>query len=153
MQDKNHTFDEAMTVAIKKELETLGVLSGDAAWQAAEKMKGKWWDGMLLVDMRQRNMDIGTVDGLVTPILVPGVCKGATPQSYPAPTLKTFEACGFSMKLEVEPREFERGAILKIVYPDGKGKRIDMAVQLPIIMDYVRDQGIKMGYSVMPPGK
>ena len=156
LADGEHDFDEAMTLAIKKELERLGVQSGDTARNAAEKMKGKWWNGtpfVVYVEMKERNMDIGTVDGLVTPTLVPGVCKEATPQSYPAPTLKTFEACGFSMKFEVEPREFEKWDILKIVYPNGGGDRIELTTKLPIIIEDIKRQAIKMGYTVMPPGK
>ena len=152
--DQEHDYDEAMTIAIKKELEYLGVRSSDTAWYAAEKMKGKWWNGtpfVVYVEMKERNMDIGLTDGFVTPTLVPGICEGETPQSYPAPRLTACARFGFSMKLEVEPREFEKVAILKIVYPDGNGKRIELATHLPVIMEYIKQEGMKMGYNVMPP--
>ncbi|MDO8303682.1 MAG: DUF4056 domain-containing protein [Sedimentisphaerales bacterium] len=152
--DQEHDFDEALTAALKQELEYLGVQSAVTAQAAAEKMKGTWWEGtpfLVYVEMKERNMDIGLADGFITPTLVPDVCKGATPRSYPAPTLKAFLIYGFSMKLEVEPKEFEKAAILKIAYPDGKRKRIEPAIHLPQIMDYIKKQAIDMGYTVMPP--
>jgi len=151
--DEEHDYDEAMTIVLKKELENLGVRSSDVAWHAAEKMKGKWWEGtpfVVYVEMKERNMDIGLADGHVTPTLVPDICEGATPQSYPVPSLAALTRLGFSMTLEVEPREFEKWEILKIVYPDGGGKRIELAAKLPIIMEHIKQQAIKMGYNVMP---
>jgi hypothetical protein len=152
--NEEHDFDEAMTIVLRQELEYLGVRACDVAWYASEKMKGKWWEGtpfVIYVEMKERNMDIGLDDGFVTPTLVPGICEGATPQSYPAPGLITLARLGFSMTLEIEPREFEKWQILKIVYPDGNKQRIDVATKLPIIMEHIKQQGMKMGYTVMPP--
>jgi hypothetical protein len=154
MQDEQHDYDEAVTIALKKELANLGVQSRKFAREASEKMKGKWWEGtafVVYVQMKERNMDLGYIDGKVTPTLVPGMCQGAKPQSYPIPSLAGLSKCGFGMQLEIEPREFEKEQILRIVYPNGEGKRIEPATQLPIIMDYIRDQGKLMGYTVMPP--
>ena len=154
LSDQKHDFDEAMTIFLKKELEYLGVRPSDVAWDASEKMKGKWWEGtpfVIYVEMKERNMDMGYVDGFVTPTLAPGECEGATPQSYPAPRLTELTRLGLSMTLEVEPREFEKWDILKVVYPDGNGKRIELVTKLPVIMEYVKQQGIQMGYTVMPP--
>lgn len=156
LADEEHEYDEAITIIIKKELENLGVQSSDTAEYAAEKMKGKWWNGtpfVVYVEMKERNMDLGYVDGFVTPTLVPDICAGATPQSYPVPRLTSLERLGFSMTIEVEPREFEKRDILKIVYPDGGSDRIELATKLPIIIEYIKQKAIKMGYTVMPPGK
>ena len=71
LQDKKHEYDEAMTIALKKGLEDLGVRSHTFAWNASESMRGKWWDGQIMVNLKERNMDIGLVDGYVTPTLVP----------------------------------------------------------------------------------
>ena len=106
VQDREHGYNEAMTIALKKELDNLGVQSRQTAREASEKMKGKWWNGtpfIVYVEMIERNMDLGYVDGLVTPTLVPGVCKGAEPLSYPITTLNTLAEYGFKMTLEVEP--------------------------------------------------
>jgi hypothetical protein len=153
VQDKEHDYDEVMTIVIKKELENLGVLSYKTARQASEKMKGKWWEGtpfVVLVDMKQRNMDIGDIDGFVTPMLIPGICPDAKPLSYPIPTLRLLPKYGFKIGLEIEPKVFEGPKILRIVYPGGDGKMIRPSVDFPIIMNYIRNEGIKMGYTVMP---
>jgi hypothetical protein len=151
VQDQEHDYDEAITIALKKELENLGVQSGKTARDASAKMKGKWWDGEIFVDMKERNMDIGLVDGFVTPVLVPGVCPDAQPLSLPVPTLKTLTKYGFTLDLQIKPGEWESGQILKIVYPDGKGTRIHPATDIPVIIDYLKKDGISRGYTVMPP--
>jgi hypothetical protein len=151
VQDKKHNYDEAMTIILKKELENLGVQSHKFAWNASEKMRGKWWDGQIMVDMKERNMDIGLVDGYVTPTLVPGVCGDPQPQSLPVPTLTALAKYGFTMDLEIKPGEWESGQIIKIVYPDGKTKRIHPSTDIPIIIEYLKKDGIKRGYNVMPP--
>src|SRR4030042_1438284 len=77
--DEEHSYNEAVTIAMKKELEDLQVQSRQTAWNAAEKMRGIWFDGLVLVDMKERNLDIGLDDGFVTPVLVPGLseCENA----------------------------------------------------------------------------
>jgi hypothetical protein len=151
VQDKEHDYDEAMTIALKKGLENLGGQSHTFAREASEKMRGKWWDGQIMVDMKERNMDIGLVDGNVTPTLVPGACEGAKPQSYPVPTTKVLSKYGFTMQLEIEPHEWESGQILKIIYPNGKGKRVQPSTDIPIVIDYLKKDAIKRGYNTMPP--
>lgn len=151
VQDKEHNYDEAMTIILKRELENLGAQSHTFARSASESMRGKWWDGEIMVDMKERNMDIGLVDGYVTPTLVPDVCPGAKPQSYPVPTAKILSKYGFKMQLEIEPHEWESGQILKIVYPDGKTKRIQPSTDIPIVMEYLRKDAAKRGYNAMPP--
>jgi hypothetical protein len=137
--DDDHSYNKAVTLGIKKELENLGVQPSHTAWAASEKMRGKWFDGTLLVDMKERNFDIGLDDGLVTPTLVPGVCEGAEPQSYPVPTLDKFHKAGFSMDFELEPKEFESGRILKIIYPNGDGgKKIQPIKHIPLVLDYIK---------------
>jgi hypothetical protein len=139
MQDQEHGYDEAMTIALRNELENLGVQSSTTARKASEKMRGIWYDGILLVDMKERNLDIGLDDGFVTPMLVPGICEGVEAQSYPVPTLEKFDRYGFRMRLEVEPREFERGKVLKIVYPNGGHKRIQPTKHIGEIVEYIRN--------------
>lgn len=151
IQDEEHSFDSAMTILIKKELENLQIQSAATAKQAAEKMRGKWFTGFILVDMRERNMDIGLDDGFVTPTLVPGICEGAEPQSYPVPTLDKFYKYSFEMTLEVEPKEFEKDKILRLVYPGGGGKRIRPFEHLPLVMDYIKIEAIKKGFNIAPP--
>jgi hypothetical protein len=139
LRDEKHSYDTAVTIAIKKELENLGVQSASRARNASEKMRGKWYTGIILVDMKVRNFDIGTDDGFVTPMLVPGECNDAEPQSYPVPTLDKFHKYGFKMVLEAEPREFESNKILSILFPDGKHKRVQPVRDIPIILSQIQN--------------
>ncbi len=150
--DTQHGYNEAMTIAINEELEYLGIQPAKTARKAASKMNGKWYKGILFVDMKQRNMDTGIDDGFVTPTLSDDIaeCPDAKPHSYPAPTLQKFHSRGFEIKIEIEPREFEKGKILKIIHPDGKGKRINLETDLPIILNTVKQQAEAKGYTTMP---
>jgi hypothetical protein len=140
LRDSGHGYDKAVTIALKDELEKLGVQSSTTARKASEKMRGIWYDGTFLVNMKERNLDIGLDDGYVTPVLVPGVgvCEGVEALSYPVPTLEKFDGTGFRMRLEVEPREFEKGKVLKIVYPNGGYKRIQPTKHIGEYVEYIR---------------
>jgi hypothetical protein len=151
VQDKQHDYDTAMTIVLKKELENLGVISAKSAWNASESMRGKWWTGQIMVDMKERNMDIGLVDGYATPTLVPGECPDAQPLSLPVPTTKLAEKYGFTVSLEIEPHEWESRQILKIAHPDGKSKMIDPKTDMLVVLEYVKQDAIKRGYVIMPP--
>lgn len=153
VQDNDLGYNSAMTVLLHRELVDLQIQPASVAWQAAEQMRGKWFDGFVFIDMKRRNMDIGTDDGFVTPILVPGICEGASPQSYAVPTLDLFNRYGFTMRFEVEPAEFEKLSILSIIYPDGNGKRIRFPDDLGKIMDATQAEAIHRGYVVMPPNE
>jgi hypothetical protein len=139
LQDEEHSYNKAVTIAIKRELEDLQVQSSDAARKASEKMRGIWYDGIVLINMTERNFDIGLDDGFITPTLVPGFCEGAVPQSYPVPALDKFKKYGFTMNLDVEPREFEKDKVLRIIYPNGGPKRIQPIKHLPVVIDYIKN--------------
>ena len=152
LRDTEHEYDEAMTLALSRELESLGIQSKKTAIRASEQMRGKWFSGefLFLTNIKGRNLDIGLDDGFVTPWLVPSLdqCPGAQPKDYPAPNLDFLAEYGFAVKLEIEPREVEKGKILKIVYPDSKrrSRRIEPAVHFATIMDYIkRDAEKKFG--------
>jgi len=148
-QDIYHKYDDAMTLAIEREFENLAVQPAQTAKYAAAKVRGKWFSGhiMFLVSMKKRNFDIGIDDGYVTPTLVPSVCRctGAIAKPYPAPTLDCLSQYGFSVKLEIEPREMEKKKVLKIVYPNAKKrkKRIEPAIHFARIMDYIKKDAVK----------
>jgi hypothetical protein len=150
MKDTSHTYNEAMTIALNKEMEKLGIQSADVARKASQSVKGKWYTGETeyLVDMKRRNFDIGLKDGYVTPTLVPNVpeCVGAEPVSYPVPNPDVASKYGIKFTLEVEPHEWESGKILSIVPDKVKNKRIVPAETLPAIMDYVEKDAVKKGY-------
>ncbi len=148
MADKEHSYDEAMTILLKREMEELEIQPRETARRAAREMKNKIFDGQRYLD-RTRSMDIGLSNGYVTPVVVEGICKDATPRPYPVPTLDEVKKYGFTMELEIEPKEFESGKILKVIYPDGKGKSIFPDKQLPIVMHYIENDAIKQGFAVI----
>jgi hypothetical protein len=150
LKETSKGYDETMTILIKNELENLGVQSASTSRHASEKMRGKWFTGIVLPDIKERNMDIGLDDGFVTPTLVPGICPDAQPQSYPAPALENFYKYGFRMRLEVEPRIWEQHKIFKVVYPKGDGTRIKLPEHLPIIIENMKEEAQKLAYHTLP---
>jgi hypothetical protein len=106
-------YDQAMTIAIDEELEKLGVQSKKTAIHASSKMRGKWYKGVLHVDTKMRNFDIGLDDGQITPTLVPDIepCPNPEPVSYPVPKLEKLPKHGFTMHHKIEPNIWEAGKI------------------------------------------
>jgi hypothetical protein len=148
LQDNQHTFNQAVTLALDAELQKLDVQPAETSRRAAESVRGLWFSGDLLwVDMKRRNFDIGLDDGFVTPWTVPAVsgCEAQEAQSYPVPGLDFLGAYGFSVRFEIEPRIWEQSSILSVVYPDGRQrkKRIAPAVHFAPIMDHIRQEAVK----------
>ena len=149
LRDTEHTFDEAMTLALDRELKKLDIQPGRTARRAAKKVRGLWFSGgfLLFVDMKKRNFDIGLDDGFITPCLVPSLreCKRAKAQPYPVPNLDFLSEYGFSVKLEIEPREWEKNKILRIAYPNRKGrrKRLEPVIHFAPIMAYIKEDAEK----------
>jgi hypothetical protein len=148
LRDSQHRYNEAMTIALAEEMQRLGVQPARVARQASESVRGKWFTGHVLffVELSERNLDIGIDDGYITPTLVPGVavCPDAEPVPLPVPTLDALSRHGFSAKLEIEPHEWERGKILRVVYGDKPQKRVVPAEHFGIIMDEIRRQAAAM---------
>lgn len=157
MRDPDRSYNEAMTVLFDEELRRLGAQPREVAIRASKSVKGTWYTGRFLfvVNIKKRDLDIGLEDGFVTPSLVPSVpeCPDAEPISYPVPTLDYLADYGFSVKVEIEPREWQKGKILRIVYPDRatRKKRLQPALHFPIIMDTIREDAIrKFGPTLYP---
>lgn len=145
LQDKKHPYNQAVTLAIDEQMAELGIVpTAHEARMASRSMKGKWYTGtfVLFFDMKKRNFDIGLDDGYVTPTLVPHVspCPDAEPQSYPVPNLDVLREYGFSITHEIEPREWEKGKILRIAYGGKPKKRINPETHLAIIMDHIQHE-------------
>jgi len=142
LQDTEHSYDEAMEIVLDEEMQRLGVQDAKASKRTSESVYGIWYKGRLpmFVDLWRRNFDIGLDDGLVTPALLPHVpsCEDAEPVSYPVPTLDGPAEHGFAVAVEIEPREWEKNKVLRIVYPDRKGKRIQPERHFPPIMAQIR---------------
>ena len=149
LRDTEHEYDEAMTLALAGELQGLGVQSSRTAKRASKKVKGQWFSSnlMLFIGMKKRHFDIGLKDGCVTPAIVPSVagCEGVEPLPYPVPSLDFLSEYGFRVKLEIEPREMEKGKILRIVYLDKAEdkERIEPAVHFAVIMESIKEEAIE----------
>ena len=114
-------YDTAVTQILNRELQELGVQSRSTAIRASKKMKGKWFNGIFLVDITRKNLDIGLGDGFVTPVLVPGICENAKPHLRPVPTTDILAEYGFAMKHEIRPKEWAKDKIHRI----NTGKKTD----------------------------
>lgn len=147
LQDPQHEYNEAVKLALDQEMRRLGIISGHAARQATETVRGKWWTGNFLfaVDMKKRNFDIGLRDGYVTPTLLPNVpgCPHAQPEPLPVPRLDVLAKYGFAMNLEIEPHEWEKGKFLHVVYGDKIQPRV-RPEQFALLMDDIRRQATAM---------
>lgn len=149
LKDTNHNYNTALTHAIDMKMRELDAQPKSIAIYASEKMRDKWYKGYFLVDTIRKNVDIGLDDGHVTPVLVPGICDCAEPEPLPVPTTEILKKYGFSMKYEILPREWEKGKILKIAYPNGNGRKIEPEKHFPVIMDHITKVAVeRYGYIV-----
>jgi hypothetical protein len=144
LRDTQHSYNDALKIVLDDEMAKLGIQPAAVSRQASESVHGVWYKGRvsMFVDLRRRNFDLGLDDGAITPVLIPNVpgCEGAEPISYPVPTLEALAGYGFSARVEIEPREWEKNKVLRIVYPDKKGKRIIPTEHLPAIMAQIRKE-------------
>jgi hypothetical protein len=148
LEDKEHTYDDAVTLAFDRELQKLEIQSSGVSLSAARSVEGSWYRKNLVnVTMIKRNFDIGLGDGFVTAILVPSVpeFKGVQPQSLPIPDIDILSDYGFSFQVEILPKIWEGHTILNVAFPDRqlqKG-RINPVLHFPMIMDYIKEDANK----------
>ncbi len=143
LRDRDRDYDEAVTRYLDQEIRILGGQPKEAARQAGEAVRGLWFEGgYVIVTMIKRHLDVGLDDGYITPWLVPGVakCPDEEPKLWPVPDLGTVEKHGFHVTVQIEPKEWERGAILKKAFPNEKNRpdRIDPTKQLGLIIEAIR---------------
>jgi len=149
LRDLEHEYDEAMTLALEREIRKLGVQSSQTAKRASKKVKGEWFSSGLgvFVSMKRRHFDIGLEDGFVTPVIVPSVagCEGAEPLPYRVPSLDFLGKYGLSVKLEIEPREMEADEILDVVYSGNaeENERLEPGVHFAAIMNQIKEDAIR----------
>jgi len=138
-----HGYNKGMTLAINRKLKELDVQSKKTAIYASKKMRGKWYKGLILVDMIKRNMDIG-LDGYVTPVLVPGInkCENPEPELLPVPNKNILKKYNFKMKYEITPKEWEKGKIFATLNPP-KQKIIIPEKHYSEIMDFIKKQAVE----------
>lgn len=149
LRDREHSFDEAMTLSLTRELEKLEAQPKDVAEKAARLVEGQWYSAgfLFFVNMKKRNLDIGLDDGTITPWIVPCLdeCPGARPLPYAVPTLEPLFELGFSVKVEIEPGGLERDRLLGAAYPDVETppRTIVPAVHFHPIMARIRQEAIE----------
>ncbi len=142
-------FSEAVTAALQSELNALGPQSGERARQLTQQLRGLWFrkQRFIITEIRKRNLDLGFDDGFVAPSLIPAAfgCEGAQAQPLPVPTLDVLADHGFSIKVEIEPREWERDRIWSIVNVKGdrRGRRLDPGKAFPRIMAYIAEDAVR----------
>jgi hypothetical protein len=147
LEDTQHTYNDAVTRILDRELQRLEVQPGYISKSAAQSVRGAWFTmKYFCTEMKKRNFDLGLDDGFVTPTLIPSVCEceGAKAQSLPIPNLGSLSDNGFSVTLEIQPNIREEDAILDIVNRDGnrRSNRIEPSTHFALIMDYVREDAI-----------
>jgi hypothetical protein len=142
MKDTQHDFDQAMTIALDRQLKELGVQSRAVAKNASDKVRGRWYTGNFIPDMKMRNFDIG-LDGSVTPTLIPDVntCDNQ-PLTLPVPTLDTLKRHGFSMTYQIKPKVLEQGRMFRAA----GSKKIFPEVHYPILIEYMKKEATKKHY-------
>ena len=145
LRDPDHEYTEAVRVALDDLLRHLGAQPKSVAHRASETVRDKWFVGdLVFMDMIKRHFDIGLGDGEVTPWLINSLpeCAGVEPLIYTTPTLETVTQCGFTVKMEIEPREWERSKVYKIIYPGQKAhkKRVIPEIHFAPIMAYIENE-------------
>jgi hypothetical protein len=142
MRDTGQDFDDAMTMGIQRQLRELGVQPKSTAIHASDKVRGTWYTGNLVPDLKMRNFDIG-LDGSITPTLVPDIegCSDA-PLTLPSPNLDTLSRHGFTLSHHIRPRVFEQGAIFRAAGSD----KLLAETHFPILLKYMKLDAAKRGY-------
>ena len=144
LRDTKHTYAKAVTYILNEQLEKLDIQSAKVGKHAAEKVRGTWFSGKVppFVNMKMRNFDIGLDDGFVAPLIVNSICEceGQKARPCPVPNLQFLAEYGFSMRLEIEPREWEKNKILSVVYHDKKtrNKHIEPIKDFAAIMSKIK---------------
>ena len=142
-------YNSAITSILEDELIRLGAVSPSQARNASESMRGKWYTGSVIVEMRLRNLDIGGADGCVSPALVPGACENAKPVCLPIPKLQKFKSAGFNLRLEASPPGLIKSEIKSLIYKNNPSGPILADEHLPIVMNHIASEARQKGYSVI----
>jgi len=145
VKDTEHDYNEAMTIAINRQLKELDVQPRETTIHASDKVRGEWYTGNFIPDVKMRNFDIG-LDGFITPTRVPGI-KGCDCEALPlpVPTLDVLKKHGFSMSYEIKPYVFEQWKMFKAA----GSKKLYPEVHYPILLEYMKKDAVKRGYKYL----
>jgi hypothetical protein len=153
MRNVEYEFNLAVTAELEYELQRLNVQPSAVGRKAKKEIHGDWYTGgyYFFLDTKKRHLDVG-LDGYVSPWIVPGICDEKTVVSYRVPDVRFVEKYGFSIELEIEPRERIRGKIFDVIYADGGGKRLKPEVHFGPIMNHIsREAEDRYGFDVSLP--
>lgn len=141
LREAGQGYDDAMTRLFNEELKELGVQPAAVARRAAKKIKGDWYTGGMyfFVNMKMHNFDVGHDDGMVSPVLVPGICEVSIPKLYPAPKLGSLLRYGFGFSVEMEPQIGEKNKIYNAIKLD-KDRRIMPNVHFTRVIEQIREE-------------
>jgi hypothetical protein len=145
LQDQEHAFSDAVTLTLRRQLESLGAQPAAVARRASETVRGdwysKWW---FFTVIRRRNFDIGMDDGRVTPCLVLALsaCEDAQPRPLAVPTLDGLTQYGFSATVTIEPRVWEENKIFKALYGDLRPatRKLDPSIHFAPLIDHMQKE-------------
>lgn len=148
LRDRQREYEEAVTLYLDQKIRSLGGQSRQVARQAGEAVRGLWFTGgFVIVTMVKRHLDIGFDTGSITPWVVPGMadCRDGEPWLCPVPNLNALDKHGLRVTVEIEPKEWEKGAILRKAYPDRETRRerIDPTQHIAVIMEGIRAETIE----------
>jgi hypothetical protein len=150
-------YDEAMTILLHRRIQSFEPQSSDIAREVTQQLEGQWISSRIIfVEMRKRHFDVGLIDGYVTPVTLPLGCSPENDAQLQirAPSTDFLTDYGFTMKFEIEPREWERHKILEIIYPepDSAGERIDPRLHFVKILKHIEQADAqKYGKNVKTP--
>jgi len=142
LRTNQQRFDDSMTKLIDQTLNDLEVQPSAVARQAAKQIKGEWFTGGMyfFVEMKKQNFDIGLDDGQITAMLVPGICDDGEAQPFPVPSQEIVSQYGFEMKLEIEPRVWEKNKIYDAIGLEKTESRLEPKVHYPKILEHINNQ-------------
>ena len=151
LQDQEHPFSDAVTPALRRHLESLGVQLAVAARQASEAVRGEWYSKWWLFTLIcRRDLDIGLDDGHVTPCLVRSLpaCEGAQACPLAVPTLDGLTQYGFAVRVQIEPRVWEENRILKALYGNQRPatRMLDPSIHFATLIDYMKQDALSRRY-------
>ena len=143
LQEQDRAFSDAVTLALRRQLESLGAQPAAVARRAAEMVRGDWYSkSWFFTVIDKRDFDIGLDDGQVTPCLVPSVppCQGAQPRRLAIPTLDGLTQYGFSATVTIEPRVWEANKIFKALYGDRRPttRRLDPRIHFAPLINHMK---------------
>jgi hypothetical protein len=140
LRDNGHRYNEAMTRLLDEALKELDVQPASVAHRARDKVRGQWYTGgfYFFVNMKKHNFDAGLDDGLISPMLVSGMCPNAEALPWPVPRLESIARYGFGMHVEIEPLIWQKDKIWHSIGLARNVSRVDPEVYFPAMVDAIK---------------